>query len=325
MSMSTAPPSSLRLALFLLGLVVGASAPLPAQSGTCPTDSTATSRICQAGVDALTIFLPLEGALVGGGNPVPGTASAIGKFGHVRLAARVGLASVTVPQMTYDGTSDTVQADKRLLVPLPRLDLALGLFSKKLPLGTVAMDLLGSAVVIPAKATTRVRLDENARTIEGLGLGLGFGFRAALVMPAPKPTVSLSVMKRDMPVIRFGDLAAGDRLSAATSLSAISARLLFGGRLRVLTLSAGGGIDLYKGSGSVSYADSAGVDSTVAVQLSTVRIMTTANAAIALGPVTLWGEGGFQVGKKTELVTVFRRNDPSSGRFFGGLGASLQF
>jgi hypothetical protein len=227
--------------------------------------------------------------------------------------------------MTYDGTSDTVQADKRLMVLLPRLDLALGLFSKKLPLGTVAMDLLGSAVVIPANATTRVRLDENARTIEGLALGLGFGFRAAVVMPAPKPTISLSVMKRDMPAIRFGDLAAGDRLSAATSLSAISARLLVGGRLRILTLAAGGGIDLYKGSGSVSYADSAGVDSTVAVQLSTMRIMTTANAAIALGPVTVWGEGGFQVGKKTELVTVFRRNDPSSGRFFGGLGASLQF
>ena len=53
--------------------------------------------------------------------------------------------------------------------------------------------------------------------------------------------------------------------------------------------------------------------------------MTTANAAIDLGPVMFWAEGGFQVGKKTELVTVFRRNDPSSGRFFGGLGASLQF
>jgi hypothetical protein len=132
-------------------------------------------------------------------------------------------------------------------------------------------------------------------------------------------------MKRDMPAVRFGNVAAGDRLSAATSFSAISARLLVGGRFPLLSLSAGGGVDLYKGSGSVTYADSTGVDSTVAVQLSTMRIMTTVNAAIDLGPVILWGEGGFQVGKNTALATVFRRNDPSSGRFFGGLGASLRF
>ena len=323
--MCTAQPSHRRVALCLLGFVLGAPVVLPAQTSPCPADSLAPSRICQAGVDALTLFLPLEGALVSGGNPVPGTASAIGRFGHARLGARVGLASVTIPQMTYDGTGDTVRADKRLLVPLPRLDLALGLFSKNLPLGTVAMDLLGSAVVIPTNATARVQVDENARTVAGLALGLGFGFRAALLMPTPKPTVSLSVMKRDMPAMRFGDLAAGDRLSAATSLSAISARLLVGGHLRILTLSAGGGVDLYKGSGSVSYADSAGGDSTVAVQLSTMRIMTAANAAVDLGPLILWGEGGFQVGKKTQLVTVFRRNDPNSGRFFGGLGASLRF
>ncbi len=291
----------------------------------CPTDTTSTSRICQAGADALTAFLPIEGLLVGGGNPVPGTAGAIGRFGHARLAARIGLASLTAPKTSYDGTTDTVLADKRLLVPLPRLDLALGLFSKKLPLGTVAMDLLGSAVLLPTGASTRIRIDENARKLGPLALGLGFGFRAALIMKAPKPTVSLSVMKRDMPSIRFGDLAAGDKLSAETSLSAINVRLVFGGQAKALSIAGGLGMDLYKGSGSVTFVDSTGADSTVAMELSTSRIMTLINLGYDVGPATLWVEGGFQVGKKTQLATTFQHNDPSAGRFYGGAGVTFRF
>ena len=128
-----------------------------------------------------------------------------------------------------------------------------------------------------------------------------------------------------MPSVRFGDIRAGDRFSAATTLSAINVRLLIGGRMKLLTISAGGGIDLYKGDGRVTYVDSTGADSTVAFSLSTSRIMTAMNVAFDLGPLNLWAEGGFQVGKKTELVTTFENNDPSSGRFYGGLGAGLRF
>ncbi len=216
-------------------------------------------------------------------------------------------------------------ADKRLLVPLPRIDLALGLFSKKLPLGTVAVDLLGSAVLLPTGATTRIHIDENARKIGPLALGLGYGFRAALLMKAPMPTVSLNVMKRDMPSIRFGDRGAGDNLAVTTSLSAINVRLIAGGTAKGFSIAGGLGMDLYKGSGTVAFADSAGADTTVAVELSTSRLMTLLNVGYELGPLGLWGEGGFQVGKKTKLATVFQRNDPSAGRFYGGLGVTIRF
>ena len=294
-------------------------------TGPCPSDTTASSRICQAGADVLTLFLPVEGMLIGGGNPVPGSAAGIGKFGHARLGARIGFAAVTIPSTSYDGTTDTVAADKRLTVPVPRLDLQLGLLSKPLPLGTATVDFLASAVMIPTSATTRVRIDENARSVAGMALGLGVGLRIGLTMPAPKPSVSLNVMKRDMPRIYFGDRSKGDQLSAGTNLSVISGRLMVGGRMKPLTLAAGGGIDLYKGTGYVSFADSAGADTTVTTDLSTSRIMTTVNAGLDLGPLRLWAEGGFQVGKATVLTTVFRRNDPSSGHFYGGLGAAIQF
>ncbi len=310
--------------LLLLPLLVLVAAPLAAQTPGCPADTTQSGRICQAGADALTLFLPIEAALVGGGNPVPGSALALGKFGRFRVSGRVGLVRVTIPDASFDGTSDTVPADTRLLVPMPRFDLDVGILSKKLPLGTAAVDLLGSAVVVPMGASSRYRLDENARRIGGLGLGLGFGLRAALSMAGKKPTVSLSVMKRDMPAIHFGDLSQGDRMSASTTLSAINARLLVGGRLGPVQLTGGGGMDLIKGKGRVTFVDPVtSTDSTITLDLSTSRINTLINVAFDVGPLTIWGEGGFLVGKAEAVVTTFQRMDPAGGQFYGGFGVAL--
>jgi hypothetical protein len=316
----------MKIRLLLLLSFLGAASPLVAQDPNCPADSTAGGRICQAGVDALTLFLPTENLLVSGGNSVPGTAAAVGKFGHFRIGARIGLVRVTIPETSYNGTSDTVAADTRLLIPVPRLDLSVGLFSKALPVGTASVDLLGSAVILPTDVSSRYSVDENARKIESLALGLGFGFRAAMQMAGNKPTVSLSVMKRDMPRLRFGDLGNGDDLSIATSLSSINARLAVGGKLYGLRLTGGGGIDLIKGTGSVTFVDPVTTtDSTFAVDMSTSRITTFLNAAIDLGPLSLWGEGGFTIGKNDGVVTTFQRIDPGGGTFYGGLGAALSF
>ncbi|HSB53822.1 MAG TPA: hypothetical protein VLD58_05675, partial [Gemmatimonadales bacterium] len=282
--------------------------------------------ICQAGADALVLFLPVEAALVGGGNPVPGTASALGQFGRFRLAGRIGLVQLTIPDASFDGTSDTVSADKRLLIPMPRLDLDVGIFSRKLPVGTASVDLLGSAVIVPIGASSRYRLDPNARRIGDLALGLGFGLRAAMAMAGRKPTVSLNVMKRDMPAIIFGNLANGDQLSASTTLSVINARLLVGGHLGPLELTGGGGIDLIKGKGRVAFHDPvAGTDSSIALALSTSRINTLLNASLIVGPLKLWGEGGFLVGKDEGVLTTFERIDPAGGQFYGGVGVALGF
>jgi hypothetical protein len=268
----------------------------------------------------------VEASLVSGGNPVPGTARALGKFGKFRLAGRIGLVQVTIPDASFDGSTDTVPADTRLLVPMPRVDLDVGIFSRKLPVGTASVDLLGSAVVVPVGRSSRYRLDENARRIGDLAFGLGFGLRAAMAMGGNKPTVSLSVMKRDMPAIIFGDLSRGDRLSASTTLSAINARLLVGGQLGPFEVTGGGGVDLIKGKGRVAFVDPvSAADSTITLDLSTMRINTLLNAALDLGLVTVWGEGGFLVGKDEGVLTSFERMDPTGGQFYGGLGAAIRF
>lgn len=309
----------------LIVLALG-TASLAAQTPGCPGDSTQAGRICQAGADAVTLFLPVEAALVGGGNPVPGTARALGQFGRFRLAGRIGLVRATIPSAGYDGTSDTVKMDKRLLIPMPRLDLDVGVFSKKLPMGNVSVDLLGSAVVVPIGRSSRYRLDENARRIDQFAIGLGFGFRAAFAMAGNKPTISLNVMKRDMPGIIFGDLSKGDQLQASTTLSALSVRLLVGGFLGPFEMTGGGGLDMLKGKGKVAFVDPVtSTDSTVAFDLSTSRINVLLNAAINLKPLKLWGEGGFLVGKDEGTLTSFERIDPAGGQFYGALGAAIAF
>jgi hypothetical protein len=309
----------------LLALAVTAT-PLTAQTPGCPGDTTQAGRICQAGADAVTLFIPVEAALVGGGNPVPGTAKALGQFGRFRLAGRIGLVRVSIPQASYDGTSDTVKLDKRMLIPMPRLDLDVGVFSKKLPMGTASVDLLGSAVIVPMGRSSRYRLDENARRIDNLAIGLGFGLRAAFAMAGNKPVVSLNVMKRDMPAIIFGDLSKGDQLQASTTLSALSVRLLLGGYLGPFEMTGGGGIDMIKGKGKVAFVDPVtSTDSTVALDISTSRINVLVNAALNLKPLKLWGEGGFMVGKDEGTLTHFERIDPAGGQFYGALGAAIAF
>lgn len=309
----------------LLGLGLAATS-LTAQTPGCPGDTLQAGRICQAGADALVLFLPVEAALVGGGNPVPGTAKALGQFGRFRLAARIGLVRATIPKASYDGTSDTVKMDKRLLIPMPRLDLDVGLFSKKLPMGVVSVDLLGSAVIVPMGSSSKYRLDENARRISDLAIGLGFGFRAAMAMAGKKPVVSLNVMKRDMPAIIFGDLSKGDQLQASTTLSALTVRLLLGGQLGPLEVTGGGGLDMIKGKGKVTFTDPvSATDSTVALDISTSRINVLLNAAINLKPIKLWGEGGFMVGKDEGTLTHFERIDPAGGQFYAALGLAIAF
>lgn len=55
---------------------------------------------------------------------------------------------------------------------MPRLDLSAGLFSKKLALGTVAVDVLASVVVLPTGLNSRSTIDPSARTIGPLALGV---------------------------------------------------------------------------------------------------------------------------------------------------------
>jgi hypothetical protein len=137
--------------------------------------------------------------------------------------------------------------------------------------------------------------------------------------------VSLSVLRRDLPTLFYGNVSAGDAYSYASNLKAINVRLLAGGRFKLLELSAGGGMDLYSGNTDVTYHDAvAGTDSTFTKPIKSSRIMTAFNAALNFPLLTVSGEIGFQVGKDQKLTTIFQQNDTKAGKFYGGIAATLR-
>jgi hypothetical protein len=300
--------------------------PLAAQTTFCDSLSGQPAKVCGAAFDGATTFLPAAGILMAGGNPVLGTASASGRFASSRLILRGQAAQVNFPDTRYDGTSDTVKSGKRLTLVAPRLDLAFGVFSKKLPQGPIAIDLLGSVVLMPTGLTARFRVDPNAHQVGSVALGFAYGIRAALANPPPKPSVSFSFMMRNLPTVIYGDVAAGDQYAFSFNPKAMSVRLMAGRKFGPLDISGGAGMDLLSASTTATVRDTAvagGVHS-ITASIKTSRIMTALNLGIDLPVFRLGGEFGFQVGKNDQLTTVFDRNDTKSGKFYGGVGLGIK-
>lgn len=316
--------------IFLLLLAGGTARAQVADSGAvdpCASYTGAGGRVCQAASDVGLLLHPTLGLLMSGGNPVLGTASAMGRFGAVLTVGRATVVHAVLPDPGYDGAADTVAAAESGPGYAPRLDLSLGILSKTLTAGTVTADLLGSVVLIPTTGTDRLQVEKPARSVGDVALGFGFGLRIGFRGEGSLPEASLTIMKRDLPRLRYGSLAAGDSYTNALRASAINVRLLVGKRFSVFNISGGAGVDLYGGDAQVTFRDPATgtVQPTFVQPLSTMRIITVLSGGIELPILRIGGEVGFQVGKDDGVVTNFRRIDPAAGKFFGGFGIGLRF
>lgn len=293
----------------------------------CDGRAGATQAVCRAGYDALTIFTPAAALLAGGGNPSLGSAAGGGRFGQMWVSLRGTYLQAILPATTYDGTTDTVAVARRLPAAIPSLDVRFALLSKPLPMGVVSVDFLGAVIGLPSGATEYIRLAPDVRAVGGVALGFGYGLRIGMAPKGPLPVASLNVTRHDLPRFTFGDLARGSNFAYTLSASAMNVRLLAGRRFGGFEFTAGGGADLIKGDYSIVYVDQvtkkpmAPVDSS----LSTMRLLTVANAAFYLGGgARLSFEGGFQIGKDDKLPTRFEAVNPKSGRFFGGVGLGFK-
>src|SRR6266536_364989 len=122
------------------------AARLAAQEPQCniPLSSDATAA-CNTAVDAVRAFYPLAGMIVSGGNPVLGTAGALGGLGHVTLTARLNAIKAALPDPTAANQSP-VPSSFNGAVPAPMVEGALGLL-KGMEGGLLSVDLLGSALI----------------------------------------------------------------------------------------------------------------------------------------------------------------------------------
>ncbi|MGH7701667.1 MAG: hypothetical protein ACREMO_01110 [Gemmatimonadales bacterium] len=318
---------------WLVAAVIGSHATLlSAQNTACLPYSGQTLNVCNAAIDGSVVFHPIAGLLVSGGNPVIGSASTLGGLGHFSVTLRVNGAKLVTPDLSYDGSGGTtVGKGEDLFAPAPLVEGAIGLF-KGLPSGLLAVDFLGSAQLLPTTQIKNLTVDKNARKIGSVALGLGYGARVGVIRgKAVIPSVSVSLMRRDIPKITYGDLTTGDQYRYGLDLHATNLRATAGYKLVVLNLSGGLGWDKYTGTADIAFTDPTdpnpltNQEVLTPTKLDQSRTMIFLDAALDFPVFKIAVEVGQQFGKQQNFPTTFDGNNPGDGRFFAGAGIRLGF
>jgi hypothetical protein len=309
------------------GVFLTAALPLRAQTPECSPYASNARRVCAAAVDGTRAFHPVIGVLVSGGNPTIGSAATLGGVGHASVTVRANAVELVLPDLAYNGSSSAVPAGDEVWTPAPAVEGALGIYRGK-QAGLLAVDLLGSAQLLPTNQIDHLTLDAGARKIGDMALGLGLGVRVGLLREmGPVPAVSVSIMRRDIPRITYGDVTGGDRYSYGVDLRATNLRVVASKQLLAFDVAAGVGWDKYTGDALIRFRDPAtGITQPeVPVELDNSRILTFVNAGMSLSVVRLTAEVGYQGGRDQNLSTDFEDFDTTKGKFFAGLGLRVGF
>lgn len=308
----------------LVWLAVLAS-PLAAQEPKCQNVDPNAQAACNTMVDATRAFHPLAGMIVSGGNPVLGTAATLSGFGHLSATLRVNAIKASLPNPD-SAARDTVPSRFDGYFPAPVVEASAGLYAGQDGRGgLLAIDALASATLLPASRVEGMSVDPGAPRIGDIALGLGYGVRIGILAGAfPIPSVSVSVMKRHVPRIQFGDVGAGHPADFATDLNATNVRVAAGMRVLFADVAAGIGVDRYTSTAVIRYQDLVGTQ-TVRLSLDNTRRVLFANVGLALGLARLVGEVGYQTGTDQNFSTTFSDFDPKAGHVFWGAGFRLDF
>jgi len=297
--------------------------PVAAQEPQCQSLNAQAQAACNTMVDATKAFHPLAGMIVSGGNPVLGTAGTLGGFGHVSATLRVNAIKASLPNPD-SAAQNPVPSSFNGYFPAPVIEAAVGLYGGQGG-GLLSIDGLASAVLLPASRVQGMSVDPGAPKIGDVALGIGYGARIGLIKGSfPIPSVSVSVMKRHVPRVQFGDVTSGDPADFATDLNAINWRAVAGMRVLFADVAAGIGIDHYTSTATIHYTD--GVTThTVNLDLANTREVLFANAGLTMGLVKLVADLGYQTGTDQSFATTFSDFDPKAGHVFWGAGLRINF
>lgn len=306
-------------------LVVGMAAPIAGQEPQCQSGTTPQARAaCNTMVDATRAFHPLAGMIVSGGNPVLGSAGTLGGFGHVSATLRVNAIKASLPNPD-SAAQNPVPSSFDGALPAPVIEAAVGLYRGQ-GSGLLSIDALGSAVLLPVSRVQGMSVDPDAPQIGDIALGLGYGVRVGILGGSfPVPTVSVSVMRRHVPRVQFGDLPGGDPADFATDFDATNWRVVAGLRVLFVDVAAGLGVDHYTSTAVIRYRDPPLVPKTVTLDVANTRNILFADAGLTLGLVKFVAEVGYQTGTDQTFSTAFRDFDPKAGHVFWGAGLRINF
>jgi hypothetical protein len=306
-----------------LALLTVFAFPLAAQEPQCQNINAQAQAACNTMVDATKAFHPLAGMILSGGNPVLGSAATLGGFGHVSATIRINAIKASLPNPD-SAAQNPVPSSFDGYLPAPVIEAAIGLYRGQGG-GLLSIDGLASAVLLPATRVQGMSVDPDAPKIGDVALGLGYGVRIGLLRGAfPVPSVSVSVMKRHVPRVQFGDVAGGDPADFSTDFDAVNWRLVAGTRVLFADVAAGLGIDHYTSAATIHYTNGV-VPDTVNLQLANTREVLFANAGLTMGLVKLVAELGYQTGTDQSFATTFSDFDPKAGHVFWGAGLRINF
>jgi hypothetical protein len=314
----------------LTGAVVGLGAQGNAQCNAYaagPFGNSREANVCNAGVDGASVFAPVAGILIAGGNPFLGATGGLGGFPHLGLTLRANATSVVIPDFSYNGVGTTVAAKQTILAPAPLIEAALGVF-RGLRHGNLALDVLGSAQLLPTTLIDDVHIDVNARRIGSIALGLGVGARVTLLGERQAvPAVTVSLMRRTLPRIGVGNIVGGDSYEFASDLASTEYRATVGKRIGPLDLGAGVGWSDFTAAAEIVFVNpvTRATEPPVSLNIKDSRALVFVDGGLAFGSVYLIAEAGSQRGRDLGLVTTFMGNDPAASRIFGSIGLRFGF
>src|SRR5205807_3797427 len=194
--------------------------------------------------------------------------------------------------------------------------------------GLLSVDALGSATLLPTTQVKNLTVDSNATKVGSLALGIGYGVRVGVLRGSfPIPSVSVSVMRRSLPRLRYGTLApsslsSGDAFEFDTDLKATNVRVAASMKLLLLDVAVGVGFDKYTSTAHLRFYDNPPTNSvrTVTLDLNNSRQVLFANAGLDVLLLKLVAEIGYQTGKDQRLSTTYADFDPKAGHVYGGAG-----
>lgn len=239
----------------------------------CQTSTSLTSPdyysadACEKAIDLFNYMAPQLGTAIAGGSTVMGKGATLGGVGHFSIGFRANALVGTMPKVDADGVrpeaggpqQDSYETSTRY-IPMPVADIALGLF-KGIPVGVTrvgGIDLLANVAYLPDVGSEG---DDVRVSVDGSNLKVGYGARVGLVGEGLAwPGVSVSYMRRDLPVVNITAQEAGSELRVnKLDLQTTALRLTASKTFLLVGVHAGVGQDRYESSATARGTVSSGV------------------------------------------------------------------
>jgi len=312
-----------------------AASPAFAQGGGAAATASCTSvaaDACQQAVDFFRYMAPQLGTAITGGNTTLAQGGSMGgpRLGFIpkiavsaRLNVVMGGTPTYAPAAQAPGATAPPAAQqivtKNAMVPMPSVDVALGVFGG-IPLGVTkvgGVDVLASAAYLPEITGDDFSLKPDE------SLSLGYGLRIGLLQESlVAPGVGFSFLARSLPVTSLEATGGGaDFTVSKLDLSSTAWRITASKSLLIIGLAAGFGQDKYKVSHSGIAADISGQTATVpATSVPTItRNNVFVDATMNLFVLKIVATGGMVSGGEVLTYNSFD-NPANKSRLYGSVG-----